>query len=255
MTAGRNPFLAKAGFVAGGWLLISLAGAYVVWQAQPKDFLPIAGRSALTWACIFAAVALFNALSKARRAAQARADAAWQSQLRTYFSRPLVPVAAPNFMLKKDESCYYTAPATLYSMHKERTYQGGYGGVSVRLARGIWVRSGGGRAIPVTSQKMKSDGEGTVYLTDRRLVFVGATKSVEIPFTKMASVEPYADGLRVDVANKTPVVIRTGDRWLYVHVWRVHAGRLAALSQSEVAALTSDVAEGEVQAASPATGA
>ncbi len=148
-----------------------------------------------------------------------------------------------------------TAPATLYARHKERAYQGGYGGVLVRLARGIWLRSGGGRAIPVISQKMKSDGEGTVYLTDRRLVFVGATKSVEIPFTKMASVEPYADGLRVDVVNKTPVIIRTGDRWLYVHLWRVHAGRLAALSPERSGGPHVRCAEGEAQAASPGTGA
>ena len=75
------------------------------------------------------------------------------------------------------------------------TYQGGYGGVSFPLFGGVRVHTGGvkGRRVP-GAESLTYVEDGTVYITNKRAVFVGAANTVEWPFTKVVACEHNALG-------------------------------------------------------------
>ncbi len=154
-----------------------------------------------------------------------------REQLRGFLLQPLRPVNTPALVLKKDELCYGQWPAEAYAMHKMTRYAGGSSGVSVRVARGVYLRNSGFRGAPISTQAMASIGRGTVYLTNTRVLFVGDSTTIEMPFTKIASTEPYSDGMRFNIANKSPIVLATGNNWLPLYFHRVQEGAFEGLSE------------------------
>ncbi len=164
----------------------------------------------------------------------AEAEAKRMSALRSFLLSPITPVVPANLVLKPGETCYLQTQAELCTLHKHTYRAGGYAGPSFRIARGVYWRAGGFASAPVTSQGMESDGNGTLYLTSKRFVFVGPAKTVEVPFTKVAAIEPYNDGVRIDVSNKSPIMLLTGSFSLYATFQRVNDGLTNAIPQDQL---------------------
>jgi hypothetical protein len=140
---------------------------------------------------------------------------------------PFPPITVVGFMTEPGEAARYTCQAKVIGSHAEIEHVGGFSGASIRVARGLYVRSGGGRSHAVKHEVTGVDDSGTLVITDRRLVFLGNAKTLVIPLTKIINVIQFTDGLRVDIENKKPELFETGSRVTGVVVDRARRGLLA----------------------------
>lgn len=67
---------------------------------------------------------------------------------------------------------------------------------------------------------MDNKGIGTLYITNKHIMFQGATVAQKIPYTKMIGVTPYSDGIEVhrDGANAKRLTFQGFDSWFLVNV-------------------------------------
>ncbi|WP_231556583.1 MULTISPECIES: hypothetical protein [unclassified Thermotoga] len=102
-----------------------------------------------------------------------------------------------------------------YEMRKRKEYAGGYSGLSIRIARGVYYRVGGFKGTPVEKTELTHVDKGTLVLTSKNLYFVGQTRSYKIPYEKIISVIPYKEGIMVyqDAKTKKPQFFELDDVW------------------------------------------
>lgn len=120
------------------------------------------------------------------------------------------------FNLQKSEQIAWVFEDVKYYEHKKKVeYVGGSRGVSLRVARGVYYRTGGfkGRRIE-TMQQVHAD-TGMLGVTSKHLYFVGEIKRFRIRYDKIISFEPFEDGMGVqrDAMTATPQTFVTGDGW------------------------------------------
>lgn len=84
---------------------------------------------------------------------------------------------------------------SLWESRAVRKTSGGYGGPSFRVAKGVYFRVGGFQAKSESHDELKNIDLGELTLTNKRLVFSGAKRSVNIDIRKIISIEPYSDGI------------------------------------------------------------
>ena len=99
-------------------------------------------------------------------------------------------------ILKKKEDLIFALPNTsLWEPRAVRRTTGGYGGPSFRVAKGVYFRVGGFRAQSESHKELRTIDQGALTLTNKRLVFSGAKRTINIDLRKIISVEPYSDGI------------------------------------------------------------
>jgi hypothetical protein len=128
-------------------------------------------------------------------------------------------VALP-FNLQRSEILVWIFRNSQYFEEKIRTqksYVGGYQGVSLRIMKGVYYRVGSFKGHPVvsTTTSMEHIDTGILGITDKHLYFLGSRNSFRIPYKKIVSFIPYDDGIAVhrDAANAKPQIFKTGDGW------------------------------------------
>ena len=185
-----------------------------------------------------------------------RQAAAYEESLR---SGALQPVSVNGLVLAAGETVYWSEPATLVVHATKTEYVGGYGGMSVRVMRGVSLRSGTFRGHPVKQDVRVKEDSGTLNITDKRLVFIGASESKEIPLAKMSSMRAYSDGIEVLPANKKAIGFETGNAHAGIVLERVINRDVAAHAASAPSAalpaapMTSAVQPSDVASPSGAT--
>lgn len=148
------------------------------------------------------------------------------------------PSASTPLVVAAGETVYWSEPATLVVHATKTEYVGGYGGMSVRVMRGVSLRSGSFRGHPVKQDVRVKEDSGTLNITDKRIVFVGATESKEIPLAKMSSMRAYSDGIEVLPANKKAVAFETGNAHAGIVLERVINRDVAAHVAASVESAT-----------------
>lgn len=115
----------------------------------------------------------------------------------------LEPVENPELMVKKDEEVYLETPAQLLKEVTVRQYQGGYGGVSFRVAKGVRFNTGGirGRMVPVGTEIQVAD-EGILSISNKRTVFLGSKKTQESRHDKLVGMKVFEDAIVLQVSNR-----------------------------------------------------
>jgi hypothetical protein len=107
------------------------------------------------------------------------------------------PVESP-LVMKRGEQAYLSWPAALARHVSKTTFVGGSQGMSFPIGHtGIRYRLGTFRGHPVTQDVIRQIDQGTLVLSNQRLVFIGASKSTSTPLPKLLHVEVYTDGLGV----------------------------------------------------------
>lgn len=107
------------------------------------------------------------------------------------------PVDSP-LVLKKGEQAYLSTPATLARMVSRTHYVGGSSGFSFPIGHtGIRYRVGSFRGQPIRDQSLTNIDNGTLVLSNQRLAYLGRTKSVSVPLSKLLHVEVFNDGLSI----------------------------------------------------------
>ena len=118
--------------------------------------------------------------------------------------------------LAKGEELVWRFDDIEYFEQVQRThYEGGSSGVSVRIAKGVYYRTGAVKGRPVTTTEMKQKAVGTLFVATKHLYFYSEQKTVKIPYNKVIAFTPYSDGLGVqkDTATAKPQAFRGLDGW------------------------------------------
>ena len=100
--------------------------------------------------------------------------------------------------LKPKEQAYVSVPAVLARLTTRTRYAGGSQGFSFPIGHtGIRYRVGSFSGHPVQSSSITDVDQGTLVLTNMRIVFIGKLKSVVTQLPKLVHVELYNDALSV----------------------------------------------------------
>jgi hypothetical protein len=123
-----------------------------------------------------------------------------QQELEQARSGTLAPVNPGAVVLQQGEQAFAAIPASLLEMRTVR-YRGASTGVSVRVAKGVWLRQSGSRG---TAEKgLVPVARGMLVATNRRLISAGDQKSAAVTLDKISSFEAMNAGLRFGDARKT----------------------------------------------------
>lgn len=98
-----------------------------------------------------------------------------------------------------------------------REYRGSSMGVSIRVAKGVYVRPGSFRGRTVETTSMEHTDDGLFGITTKHIYFKGQNKAFRVRLDKIVSLDPYADGLGImrDTARAKPEVFYMGE----IPVW------------------------------------
>lgn len=101
-------------------------------------------------------------------------------------------------MLGKGEAILWSySDVTMYQEKVERIYKGKRDGWSMHVAKGLTYHTGGSTSKPIENRYMNNEGTGTLYVTNKHLIFQCLTASVRVPYKKIVGVTPYTDGIEV----------------------------------------------------------
>jgi hypothetical protein len=94
-------------------------------------------------------------------------------------------------LLKHGEKAFATVIANLEEI-KTVGYSAGSAGVSVRVAKGVTIRSGGMKGGAI--KELVSVASGELVITDKRVIFAGDLKSFAISLDDLISTTNFSDG-------------------------------------------------------------
>lgn len=120
------------------------------------------------------------------------------------------------FNLQKTEDIVWLFnDVSYYEERTTTTYSGGYQGISLRVAKGVYYRTGGFRGHPTPVTKTVQVDNGVLAATGRHLYFAGKSKSFRVPYSKIVTFTPYQDGIGIhrDAMTAKPQLLITGDGW------------------------------------------
>lgn len=106
-------------------------------------------------------------------------------------------------LLKRKEELQVVLPnMALWEPRSVRRSVGGYGGPSFRIAKGVYWRLGAFGAQSESHEELRTIDQGRFTLTNKRLIFSGAKRTVDINLNKIISIEPYSDGIAVRTSGR-----------------------------------------------------
>ena len=126
---------------------------------------------------------------------------------------PQVNVYAP-ILLGKDEVVFWSYDGvTMWQEKVKREMVGSHSGFTFRIVKGVNYRTGGFKGHPVEHSYMDNAGIGSLYITNKHLIFHSSERSVKIPYKKIIGLNPYQDGMGVqqDGANAKKLIFQGFD--------------------------------------------
>ena len=117
-------------------------------------------------------------------------------------------------LLGKDEMvlwCY--DGVTMWQEKVKREMIGRHSGFSFRVMKGVTYRTGGFKGHPVEHSYMDNAGTGSLYITNKHIIFHSSERSIKIPYKKIIGLNPYQDGMGVqqDGANAKKLIFQGFD--------------------------------------------
>jgi hypothetical protein len=101
--------------------------------------------------------------------------------------------------LQRGEVCHKRVTASLHEIRRvtQRVSYGGYT-TSIKIVKGFHLRGGSYALGRQTKDVLTKLDVGELYLTNKRLIFLGATKNVTLRLQNILSVTKYSDGIEVE---------------------------------------------------------
>ncbi len=125
------------------------------------------------------------------------------------------------FMLSKNENLIWLfRNVTLHEQKIRKEYVGRSQGMSFRICKGVYYRTGGFKGRPIETSYMQRIGTGSVCLTDKHIYFACSEKSLKIPYSKILNVDTYSNGigLQKDAATAKPIFLEGINSWFCYNV-------------------------------------
>lgn len=123
----------------------------------------------------------------------------WLNQLKEGNVKVDIKTTDPPVILKKEEKAYIVLP-NMSLMESRSVRTGGYAGPSFRVAKGVSFRLG--KFSSSSHEELKTIDQGTFSLTNKRIVFSGSKRSININLNKIISMNPYKDGFSLSREGK-----------------------------------------------------
>lgn len=183
-----------------GWAVVALLiGVPMNWIAIAIDgkwgsWLSLVGAVGSSWGLAAAGVLAMIRTSRSNRAR----EAVRQQQLTDAREAPLAAVAPSVARLKPQETAYLAVRAELKALQTVG-FRAGTSGMSVRVAKGVTVRTAGTRGGAVREVVTVASGE--LVVTDQRVIFAGDAKSLSLSLRSIINVTYYEDGIGVNDAK------------------------------------------------------
>lgn len=120
------------------------------------------------------------------------------------------------FLLQKGETLIWVfQDVEFYEQKTITSYEGRSQGVSVRIAKGLYYRTGGFKGNPVKSEETVLQGKGILALTNKQLYYTSPGKTFKTPYAKIISLNQYSDGLGLqkDGVSAKPQILKGLDGW------------------------------------------
>jgi len=125
------------------------------------------------------------------------------------------------FLFQKSEKLLFAFTNVEYFEQRTRTeFRGRSQGVSIRITKGVYYRTGSFKGNPVQVTELQSQGHGIVAVTTKHLYFGSAMTSFKIPFAKIVAIQSFSDGIQVqkDGIRSRPQVFKGVDAWFVSNV-------------------------------------
>ena len=129
-------------------------------------------------------------------------------------------IAAPIVLSRGEKIIWSYQNVNLYQEKVTREYVGRTGGFSFRVMKGVTYRTGGFKGHPVERSFMEHLGVGTLFITNKNLIFHSQFKSIKVPYTKLIGISPYSDGIEInrDGTNVKRLTVQGFDPWFLLNI-------------------------------------
>lgn len=116
------------------------------------------------------------------------------------------PVLTPGLILRPGEICWLSEPVKVGHTKEVTTgYAGRSSGISVRVAKGVTLHTGGSRGVPVKRTVMEKF-DGTLYITSQRIVLASSKYGFNQPLRALTHITPYRNALELQFGNKACLI-------------------------------------------------
>lgn len=124
-----------------------------------------------------------------------------------------VPPVDPGIKLYRNEVCYATREVEWRELRRVTTGISYAGPTArIRMAKGVYWRMGHLRGMRHSSEMLMPVDAGTLYVTTKRLIFMGRLGNKTIRLNRILTFEPYSDGIEIKKdAGRSPVLLFSDD--------------------------------------------
>lgn len=187
--------------------LVLLLAASKKYSSNPAETLIIAGIVTAIFAAVFI-VSMIKSCIENRQKAEMDSAAnlnyiTWRSKVNRNGG---ITRRKVNITLSKGESCYQSFAATLCEPRSVRVSR--HSGYGVRATRRIGVFEGESRSE--SHDEWRAISSGTLYITDKRIVFAGDMQSREIKLDELISTSADSRSLIVRSSKRQKAMCFTG---------------------------------------------
>lgn len=120
-----------------------------------------------------------------------------------------LPIKTVDISLQNNEVCHYESEIK-WMENKTVTTSINYSGLSAsfKIAKGVRYRVGNIKPQRVTVDKLVEIDKGKLYVTNKRIIFMGIRKNNNIKYQSILSIVPYSDGVGIEKdSGKSPILI------------------------------------------------
>ena len=131
-------------------------------------------------------------------------------KLRQYWKIEFEPLQTvyTNVSLPDGEGCYYECQCEWYEMRrvtKSVSYRGT--STSIKIVKGLRYHIGSVTPSRITNDELIKIDSGRLIITNKRLIFNGRMKNVNVGFGKILSITPYSDAVEIiKDSGKSPTI-------------------------------------------------
>lgn len=138
------------------------------------------------------------------------------SDLRPQLQNGRIPQEVPGlrdslpFLFSKNEQiiCSWDR-AHIFTLKKRYIHSGRSSGISFRLAKGVYVRTGQGKGTSTPVEAMESLGLGSVVVTTKNLYYKdGSNRVKKLSTANVIAITPYIDAVGIEFERYLPLVIK-----------------------------------------------
>jgi len=142
----------------------------------------------------------FSVFSKVSEIQRGRTPDPWPKELPFIFERGETPF-------------WHGIDIGLAENRTTRSYEGGSGGLSIRVAPGLYTRVGAFRGHPIGVTSVQLVDIGEMVLTDRQIYFSGPKVTLKIRYGSIVALEAFEDGIGVRTEGGPAKIFGVGEQW------------------------------------------